>query len=106
MEGEKPQGKGAIYNPNRLLDTLIEKMQLKNDAALCRRLEVAASLISKVRHGRSPVGAPLLIRMHEISGLDISELRALMGDRRRYQRVARAPGKGVNDRASELDKAA
>eukprot|EP01030_Chromulinospumella_sphaerica_P007478 gene7478-7311_t len=33
------------YNPNRLLDTLIENLRLKNDAALSRALEVAPPVI-------------------------------------------------------------
>ncbi len=45
------------YNPNHLLDILLGKMQLKNDAALSRLLEVAPPVISKIRHHRLPVGA-------------------------------------------------
>jgi plasmid maintenance system antidote protein VapI len=70
------------YNPNHLLDELIGKLQLKNDAALARKLEVAPPVISKVRHYRLPVGASLLIRMHEVTGMSIRDLRNLMGDRR------------------------
>lgn len=74
------------YDPNRLLDTLIQHLELKNDAALSRKLEVSPPILSKVRHLRLPVGASLLIRMHEESGLSISDLRRLMGDRRpRYK---------------------
>nr|WP_025916780.1 hypothetical protein [Herminiimonas sp. CN] len=76
------------YNPNRLLDTLIEKLHLKNDAALSRALEVAPPVISKIRHRRLPVGASLLIRMHEVSELSIRELRHLMGDRRNKFRIS------------------
>jgi hypothetical protein len=35
------------YNPNRVLDAIIEKLQLKNDAALSRALEVAPPVISR-----------------------------------------------------------
>lgn len=70
------------YNPNRLLDTLIKNFHLKNDAQLCRMLEVPPPLISKIRHHRLPVGASLLIRMHEVTELSIRDLRFLMGDRR------------------------
>ena len=70
------------YNPNHLLDVLIEKLELKNDAALSRALAVAPPVISKIRHRRLPVGASLLIRMHEVTELSIKELRDLMGDRR------------------------
>lgn len=72
----------VIYDPGHLLDSLIDKLNLKNDAALARALEIAPPVISKIRHHRLPVGASLLIRMHEISDLTIKELRDLMGDRR------------------------
>lgn len=72
----------ATYNPNHLLDVLIEKLELKNDAALSRALAVAPPVISKIRHRRLPVGASLLIRMHEVTDMSIRELRDLMGDQR------------------------
>jgi hypothetical protein len=78
----------TIYDPNRLLDALIEKLHLKNDAALSRALEVAPPVISKIRHRRLPVGASLLIRMHEVTHLSIRELRELMGDRREKFRIS------------------
>ncbi|MBC7490665.1 MAG: hypothetical protein H7240_12565 [Glaciimonas sp.] len=78
----------VTYDPNYLLDSLIDKLHLKNDAALSRALEVAPPVISKIRHHRLPVGASLLIRMHEVSSLTISELRALMGDRREKFRIS------------------
>lgn len=88
------------YDPNNLLDALIEKMELKNDAALSRRLEVQPPVISKIRHRRLPVGASLLIRMHEETGLSIRELRALMGDRREKQRIS-AKGESAPARLPE-----
>lgn len=81
------------YDPNRLLDTLLEKMNLKNDAALSRMLEVAPPVISKIRHRRLPIGASLLIRMHETTNMSIRELRDLMGDRRTKYRLSDAQGK-------------
>jgi hypothetical protein len=82
-----------VYNPDGLLDKLIELMQLKNDAALSRALEVAPPVISKIRHRRLPVGASLLIRMHEVSGLTIGDLRYLLGDRRKKFRLSDTQGK-------------
>jgi len=76
------------YDPNHLLDTLIKQLHLKNDAALSRALEVAPPVVSKIRHRRLPVGASLLIRMHEISDLSIRGLRELMGDRRTKFRIS------------------
>src|SRR5579872_4329029 len=65
-------------DPNILLDALIEKLKLKNDAALSRVLEVAPPVISKLRHGALPIGPTMLIRMHEVSDLNIRDMRALM----------------------------
>ena len=78
----------VAYDPNNLLDSLIEKLHLKNDATLSRALEVAPPVISKIRHRRLPVGASLLIRMHEVSDLSMRELRILMGDRREKFRIS------------------
>ena len=76
------------YDPNKLLNALIEKLGLKNDAALSRTLEVAPPVLSNIRHHRLPVGASILIRMHEVSELSIRDLRELMGDRRTKFRVS------------------
>lgn len=81
------------YNPNRLLDVLRENLRLKNDAALSRMLDVAPPIISKIRHRRLPVGGTLLIRMHEVSGLNITDLRFLMGDRRNKFRISVVQGR-------------
>src|ERR1700687_2843678 len=78
----------AEYNPNHMLESLINQLQLKNDAALSRALEVSPPVISKIRHRRLPVSASLLIRMHEVCGLSIRDLRHLMGDRRGKFRIS------------------
>ena len=67
----------STFVPNKLLDTLIERLQLKNDAELCRVLEVQPPIISKIRHGKLAVGATILLRMHEKSDLSIKELKEL-----------------------------
>jgi hypothetical protein len=69
---------GAVYDPNRVLDAIIQKLRLKNDAALSKALEVAPPVISKIRHNTLPIGATILLRMHEVSEFSIRELRALM----------------------------
>ncbi|MFL9926384.1 hypothetical protein PQR62_19060 [Herbaspirillum lusitanum] len=97
------------YDPNHLLDALIEKLHLKNDAALSRALEVAPPVISKIRHRRLPVGASLLIRMHEVSELSIRDLRELMGDRREKFRISdkqfkpKAPGSPESEASTTSD---
>jgi len=68
----------SVYDPNRVLDAIIARLRLKNDAALSRALEVAPPVISKIRHNALPIGATILLRMHEVSDFSIRELRALM----------------------------
>ncbi|MDO8177833.1 MAG: hypothetical protein Q7T62_06275 [Undibacterium sp.] len=77
------------YDPDALLDAIIKLLHIKNDAALLRILEVAPPVISKIRHRRLPIGASLLIRMHEVSAVSIKDLRALMGDHRPKFRIER-----------------
>lgn len=82
------------FQPGKLLDELISHMGLRNDAALSRMLELSAPTISKIRRRALPVSAGVLLQMHEVSGLTIRDLRALMGDHRRRF--------GIND--DELQK--
>ena len=64
MDEQHPLTSQTEYNPDKLLDALLDRLVLKNDAALARALEVAPPVISKIRHRRLPVGASILIRMH------------------------------------------
>lgn len=93
-------GKPLTYDPNNLLDSVLKKMDLRNDAAMSRLLNVAAPIISKVRRRHIPIGGALLIRMHEATGLSIAELRKLMGDRRKTHRVSNLPRHSRIDEAS------
>jgi hypothetical protein len=72
----------SSFVPNPLLDTLITRMQLKNDAELCRVLEVQPPIISKIRHRKLNVGATILLRMHEKSNIPIRELKELTAEAR------------------------
>ncbi|MFS2004627.1 hypothetical protein ACEN9F_13475 [Duganella sp. CT11-25] len=65
--------------PNYLIDMLLEKYKLKNDAALARALKVAPPVISKVRHLRLPVGPFLILRIHEVFGTPVADIRAWGG---------------------------
>jgi len=93
MDDQTTSSAMHLYNPDNLLDGVISRLKLKNDAALARALEVAPPLISKIRHRRLPVGASLLIRIHEVTDLPVHELRALMGDRRQKYRISDMQGK-------------
>lgn len=63
---------------NDLLDAVLRKTGLKNDAALARALEVAPPVISKIRHGRLPVGASLVVRVCELTEMGLNEIKAIL----------------------------
>lgn len=75
----KPVNTEQAKRNSAFIDLLIDTMTLKNDAALSRVLEVAPPVISKIRHGRLPVGASMLISAHEESGLSIREMKDVLG---------------------------
>lgn len=58
------------------LDSLIEQLGLKNDAALSRELGVAPPVISKMRHGRLPLGPSMILYLHETYGMVVSDIRS------------------------------
>ncbi len=76
------------YDPDQLLDALIEAMQLTNDRALARRLNVAEAVVRNIRRRKLPVSGSMLMWMHEATGISIAELRRLMGDRRTKFRLS------------------
>lgn len=65
-----------MKNENTLLDLAAEILKCKNDAALCRALEVAPPVASKIRHARLPVGAGLVIKIHEMTGMKVADIKA------------------------------
>jgi hypothetical protein len=65
-------------NPDALLAAVMQCLGISKDAALARTLEVAPSIISKIRHRRSGVTADLLLRMHEETAMPIKTLKALL----------------------------
>lgn len=62
----------------KLLDTLKAQKKLKTDVALADLLDVHPPVISKVRKGRLPVGASMILAIHEKLGMPVSDIRRLM----------------------------
>ena len=61
---------------NALLDLIRSRLRLNTDAALSRALEVAPPVISKMRNQKLAVGPSILLRMHEETGIPISQLKS------------------------------
>jgi hypothetical protein len=98
------------YDSNHLLDSILDKLHLPDDAALCEALDVDESVISDLRELRREVDAALLIRMHELTDISIAGLRNILGDRRRKARFSAEedqPGQDMQEQSlhpREIDR--
>lgn len=72
------QVKTSQPGANTFLDKVSALLKSKNDAALSRALEVAPPVISKIRHHALPVGATLMIRIHELTDMSFREMRTIL----------------------------
>ena len=77
------------YNPAHLFDIIGEKFKIKTDVQMGMFLGIGNPSICKIRHRIQPISGSLLIRIHEITGLSIPELKDMMGDRRTKQRASK-----------------
>lgn len=68
-----------IMKPHKLLDTMIAELGLKNDAALCRLLQLDKGQISKLRNGRLRVNATHVLHIHDVTGWEIKRIKQLAG---------------------------
>jgi hypothetical protein len=67
------------FDPNQLLDALIQKMHLQNDAALSTKLEMIHPIISMVRDGRLTITPAFLFAwIREATGIPAQELHELI----------------------------
>ena len=77
------------YDPNRLLDTLTQRLGVNSDKALSQKLKMNKTLVARIRQKRLPLGASLLMGIHEATGISIPELKKILGDRRSKFRLHR-----------------
>ena len=64
----------------KLIAGLVALHNLKNDAALAHKLEVAPPAISKVRNGRLLIGDSLLIKIQRAFKMTLPEVESLYMD--------------------------
>lgn len=70
---EKP-----VQNSNALLDAVIQKLELRNDIQMARKLGLSAPQVSKLRHQKSRVTGDILLRMYDATGMSIEQLRGYL----------------------------
>jgi hypothetical protein len=90
MSFESTEAACLRYDPNRLLDAVLEKTHSENDHILAKKLKVHIDVLHRIRSKALPIGASLLLWLQEITGASICELRQLMGDRRMRVRLSYA----------------
>lgn len=78
----------AKYDPNRLLNTLMERLGLAGDKELSQRLNISAKVLRKIRTGELTISASMLLWMAECAQTTIEELRGILGDRRKKLRLS------------------
>jgi hypothetical protein len=70
----------APYVPHTLFDEIIRVYQLKNDAALARMLKISPANISRFRYGRRPIGASVILAVHDTTNWPIKKIKELLND--------------------------
>ena len=81
-------GDGEDYDPELLLNSLMTRMHLTEDAELAKRLRMDKRLLRQIRDRRLQISGSMLMLMQEASGVTIAELRRILGDRRSTSRMA------------------
>jgi len=72
-------GAPANCNHGAMLDALMANLKVTSDAALSRKLMVPPPVISKLRNNKIGVSAGLLVRIHDVTGMSINKVRAMLG---------------------------
>lgn len=75
------------YDPNRLLDSLRQRLGASNDQELAQHLHIARKTLDKLRSRNLQLSATLLLCMAECAAVSMEELRAIVGDRRKTLRL-------------------
>lgn len=67
------------YNPGALLDHICDVCNVPTDSQLSRRLGVSAPIICKIRKKQHAITGDLMIRIYDLTGVDIDKQRGLAG---------------------------
>ena len=68
----------APFVPHTLFDEIIKCYKLKNDAALARMLKISPANISRFRYNRRPIGASLILAVHDATNWPIKRIKELL----------------------------
>lgn len=83
IKGESVQ----VIPSHPLFDKVNDKMKYKYDSQLARMLGVKQPIISKIRHGKAPVSAAIMITIHKKVGLSILEIERLIAEGAKNEKI-------------------
>lgn len=63
----------------QLLDAILREKNIKSDAALAVALEVDPPNISRLRRTEREMGPTMIVRIHELMGWSIRDIKAILG---------------------------
>ena len=75
------------YDPGLLLNTLLDRLNLKEDAELAKKLKMDKALIGKIRDRQLQISGSMLMLIQEATGIAVPELRQILKDRRTTSRM-------------------
>jgi plasmid maintenance system antidote protein VapI len=67
------------YTPNRLVNTAMEMLGVKTDAALSERLFIGANRISHLRAKKIKITPGIIVRFMDVTGLTLNQVKSLAG---------------------------
>jgi plasmid maintenance system antidote protein VapI len=76
-----------MYDPGLFLDRLLSQLHLADDSQLARTLKMNKKVLISIRERRQPISGSMLMRMQEVTGLTVEELRHMLKDRRKTSRM-------------------
>ncbi|SNS53186.1 hypothetical protein SAMN06265795_103237 [Noviherbaspirillum humi] len=87
LHDAEPSATPGEYDPSKLLNALIARMNLKQDADLARTLALDEKTLKKIRDRRLQISTSMLMQMQEATGINVADLRMLLNDRRESLRT-------------------
>jgi len=68
------------FSKHVLIDYLIKSNNFKHDGALAKAMGVHAPMISKYRNRKLKVGAPFILLVHDLFGLEVKEILRMLAE--------------------------
>lgn len=74
--------------PNPLIDEVLSLLGMTLDKQLSLTLDIHATTLSNIRHGRREVSAPVILAFHDATGLSVRRIKELDAlGRQEYQGI-------------------